>query len=469
MLAVGLVILASVTQLQTSLPRGPRGRSVSVGELWSKLLEHVIAPLAAPRADFTRIPRGIGGTVGGDLSAAPRFYSFIDSDTAPLAEDEDGDSRAVEATISARRAFWDDDGNELLTELMGNSSLYGLKRRVESVRVAATWLKKPSPVVKWGAKPSGRARCPALLRKSGDGACRAASTGLLAWCLKPLQMVSGERFARFPVMRNAEKGKKKEFKVFTRGAGPQPVFETFLGHNDVPRGFRFEHFLIHKGNSWALRVGPRPRPDFVASKDLPDLYDFSTCAVVGSSASLLQREAGKEIDAHTFVMRFNQAPTKGFEKHVGGKTSLRLQNQERTGAVPGDSSPTCLVKGYNFKHDRKCALLALSPQFMLYTKFYWYFHRMPGPGGQAINARISSLSRDVSRIKMSTGMMGLALALNLCGNVDLYGFSGGRGHYYRKTSARLSDATPFEDRHPWPIERACLRQLSNKLQVVHIR
>eukprot|EP00873_Tetraselmis_striata_P024782 jgi/Tetstr1/445046/TSEL_032851.t2 len=98
-----------------------------------------------------------------------------------------------------------------------------------------------------------------------------------------------------------------------------------------------------------------------------------------------------------------------------------------------------------------------------------YFHRMPGPGGGAVSARISSLSRDVSRIKMSTGMMGLSLALHLCGKVDLYGFSGGRGHYYQKSAAKRSDATPFEDRHPWPIERACMRTLSTKLQDVHVR
>lgn len=161
-----------------------------------------------------------------------------------------------------------------------------------------------------------------------------------------------------------------------------------------------------------MKVGPKPRADFVAPHDLPDLFDFSTCAVVGSSSTLLQSEQGKEIDAHSFVMRFNQvrtarcapleqprnpaladyppsllaasecvrilvlmpssqAPTRRFERHVGSKTSLRLQNQERVGPVPGDRVPTCLVKGYNFRHNKKCTLLALSPQFMLYTKYYW--------------------------------------------------------------------------------------------------
>ena len=33
---------------------------------------------------------------------------------------------------------------------------------------------------------------------------------------------------------------------------------------------------------------------------------------------------GAEIDANEVVVRFNNAPTKGYEKDVGKKTSLRL-------------------------------------------------------------------------------------------------------------------------------------------------
>eukprot|EP00873_Tetraselmis_striata_P035973 jgi/Tetstr1/456237/TSEL_042999.t1 len=447
----------------------------SLQDIWAHLLEHVISPLVAPRSsgrDFSGLvaDREAMRRAG---SSSPRFYSFIDSGdpvTGDNDEDEaEGGAVVVESDFAPRRAAWDDDGNELLVHLMGNHSLQGLKRVWNPVRVPANWLKKPVPVAKWGTKATGRAKCPALLRKASDGTCRAQSAGLQPWCLKPMQLISGEKFARFPVSRNTEKGKRREYKTFTTASGPQPVVETFLSHSDIPRGLKFQDFLIHKGNGWAMKVSPKPRPDFVAPHDLPDLFDFSTCAVVGSSSTLLQSEQGKEIDAHSFVMRFNQAPTRRFERHVGSKTSLRLQNQERVGPVPGDRVPTCLVKGYNFRHNKKCTLLALSPQFMLYTKYYWYFHRMPGPGGGAVSARISSLSRDVSRIKMSTGMMGLSLALHLCGKVDLYGFSGGRGHYYQKSAAKRSDATPFEDRHPWPIERACMRTLSTKLQDVHVR
>ena len=62
--------------------------------------------------------------------------------------------------------------------------------------------------------------------------------------------------------------------------------------------------------------------------DLPALANFATCAVVGSSAAVLGRSRGAEIDAHTAVIRFNDAPAKRFEEHVGRRTTLRVQNRE---------------------------------------------------------------------------------------------------------------------------------------------
>ena len=40
---------------------------------------------------------------------------------------------------------------------------------------------------------------------------------------------------------------------------------------------------------------------------------WESCAVVGNSGSVLLQELGEEIDAHDMVMRFNGAPTLGYE------------------------------------------------------------------------------------------------------------------------------------------------------------
>mmetsp|Transcript_30490 Transcript_30490/g.72600 ORF Transcript_30490/g.72600 Transcript_30490/m.72600 type:complete len:874 (-) Transcript_30490:139-2760(-) len=53
---------------------------------------------------------------------------------------------------------------------------------------------------------------------------------------------------------------------------------------------------------------------------------FGSCAVVGNSGLLLNKELGKEIDSHDLIYRFNQAPTRGYETHVGGRTTHESLN-----------------------------------------------------------------------------------------------------------------------------------------------
>ena len=48
-------------------------------------------------------------------------------------------------------------------------------------------------------------------------------------------------------------------------------------------------------------------------------------AVVSSSKEVLQCN-GSEIDSYDYVVRFNKAPTKGWEENLGSKTSLRVVN-----------------------------------------------------------------------------------------------------------------------------------------------
>jgi len=57
-------------------------------------------------------------------------------------------------------------------------------------------------------------------------------------------------------------------------------------------------------------------------------------AIVGSSSRLLKKKYGKQIDKFDIVIRFNRAPTKKFEKHVGSKTTLRFLNQHTFEGVP---------------------------------------------------------------------------------------------------------------------------------------
>jgi len=58
---------------------------------------------------------------------------------------------------------------------------------------------------------------------------------------------------------------------------------------------------------------------------------YPSCAVVSSAGSLLDSNLGRQIDSNDFVIRFNNAPTLGFEKDVGNKTSLRIVNSQVVG------------------------------------------------------------------------------------------------------------------------------------------
>lgn len=68
----------------------------------------------------------------------------------------------------------------------------------------------------------------------------------------------------------------------------------------------------------------------VSAKALKGKTKFKSCAIVGSSGSLLMAEHGREIDSHSAVFRINRAPTEGYSAHTGNKTNFRLLNAKWT-------------------------------------------------------------------------------------------------------------------------------------------
>eukprot|EP00899_Mesostigma_viride_P010053 jgi/Mesvir1/19049/Mv12811-RA.2 len=195
--------------------------------------------------------------------------------------------------------------------------------------------------------------------------------------------------------------------------------------------------LIFLDQSEAASSSPSPRGRLAASSgrpssvpaDLPQMADFSTCAVVGSGASLLSTRHGAAIDAHSVVIRFNDAPTKGLEDRVGSKTTLRLQNLDYCGFRESDREITIQYTRNQFGACGATHILHMSRLLLSYSRLYF--------------RKVQPTTRDVhgGRLKMSGGFFGLALALHLCGQAGI--------------------TKPWKDRHNWKMEAKCRRLMAD--------
>ncbi|XP_073318856.1 beta-galactoside alpha-2,6-sialyltransferase 2-like [Pagrus major] len=89
------------------------------------------------------------------------------------------------------------------------------------------------------------------------------------------------------------------------------------------------------GLGWARLVPSLPLQELWTSR-------YQSCAVVTSAGAVLNSSLGREIDSHDAVLRFNAAPTKGFERDVGTKTTIRIINSQNNTEQPSRQSPVLL-------------------------------------------------------------------------------------------------------------------------------
>ena len=119
---------------------------------------------------------------------------------------------------------------------------------------------------------------------------------------------------------------KKEARAFSRGQGSSPVRCRVRKDKILTRADKY------------CRVA-RQATRFVATDRVLDLLPgddtakggrrrCGSCALVGNSGVLLQRDLGEQIDKHDQVFRFKLALTEGYEKHVGSWSSHEILNPE---------------------------------------------------------------------------------------------------------------------------------------------
>eukprot|EP00850_Spirogloea_muscicola_P003501 SM000014S00289 [mRNA] locus=s14:418149:421769:- [translate_table: standard] len=143
-----------------------------------------------------------------------------------------------------------------------------------------------------------------------------------------------------------------------------------------------------------------------------------SCAIVGSSGSLLLGDYGAEIDEHDVVIRFNGAPTQGYQEQVGSKTTYRLNNVEFAGFQENNETVIHHVWLRNAKAEIRTLLL----------------FKRAFPSTYLITFDLSFLSHIVRSLALvpSIGWVGIMFALQ---RVDIYGFfllpkHGFKYHYY---------------------------------------
>ena len=159
-----------------------------------------------------------------------------------------------------------------------------------------------------------------------------------------------------------------------------------------------------------------------------------SCAIVSSAASMSGSNLGAEIDANEVVVRFNNAPTKGYEKDVGKKTSLRLTN--------------AIFQGYREKDDEAVLAKWCQEQKLSHVPCGQHeeLSRLVEKKAHALNPRFIEYANSRYFRKLgehaSSGMVMTLLLLHKCEKVTLYGFNGKNMKRWYYPKRRKGESAP---------------------------
>ncbi|XP_062383981.1 beta-galactoside alpha-2,6-sialyltransferase 2b isoform X2 [Sardina pilchardus] len=219
--------------------------------------------------------------------------------------------------------------------------------------------------------------------------------------------------------------------------------------------------------------------EMMPSRTLKELYGarLKTCAVVASAGAILHSGLGQDIDAHDAVLRFNGAPTEGFENDVGTKTTIRLVNSQIMVQPKYEFTTSALY--------RNITLLAWDPSPYNMDLLRWYqepdsdlftpyeerrqldpnepFYIVhPGYIWRLWDFIQGNTIQDIQPNPPSSGFIGITVMLALCERVDVYEYVPSERqtdlcHYYEDYQ---DDACTLGAYHPLLYEKMLVRRMS---------
>lgn len=189
-----------------------------------------------------------------------------------------------------------------------------------------------------------------------------------------------------------------------------------------------------------------------------NILDNPSIAVIGNSGILLEKELGKEIDNHDLIIRCNLARVKGFEKHVGSKTSIRCiagksfwyNLQDKFKAFDDNFIPslneTLIIKATPLNN----AIQGIVKNYSSKNNIHFFTREFKD--------YCNSLCKSSD---VTMGFCAVVLACGLSNNVSTYGFNFFREkdwekkHYFEKI-------TPYQQGHNFEYEAEYFNELKNK-------
>jgi len=152
---------------------------------------------------------------------------------------------------------------------------------------------------------------------------------------------------------------------------------------------------------------------------------FKTCAVVGSSGSLLNSKLGQWIDSHDVVFRFNDAPINNFSIDVGTKTTFRVLNHVCGSTFVKNHTVNRHLCLSLFENDLEHSLyLVYNKNIACAAKKHWphndFFIMDNSEKSSYLKFQNSICGGNHS--VMLVGLRGVFFARRLCRTVSLFGF-----------------------------------------------